>query len=218
MIYVLSVLAALVILVVVLLNISVTLKVHYDDESNVFRCNVRYLFFTYVIAPEEKKKKSRKKEKNAEKEKDKTSVKDRIKDRGIGGFLEDMKNIVSSAWSLIAAILKRAVLQKLTVCLTVVGEDAADTAIMYGYANSVVYPIVSALVDNVDKYNDLLVDIKPDFSENVQAKVEFDAVIKLKPVKFISAIVEGRSSAEKLISAINRKPKDKVKNSKETTK
>lgn len=220
MVYVLLALLVLLILIIVLLNISVTLKAHYDDEKNVFQFRVHYLFFTYVITPEEekKKKKSRKKDKTSDEKKDKTTVSQRIKDRGIRGFLEDMKTIVSSVWTLIVAILKRAVLQKFTLRLTVVGEDAADTAVIYGYANAVVYPIVSALIENVDRYNELDVDIRPDFSEEAQAKVEFNAVAKMKPSKFIAAVIESRSSAEKLISAINRKPKDKVKNSKENAK
>ncbi len=190
------------------MSISVTLKVHYDKESDVFRCTAHYLFLTHVLSPKEdkkKKKKKSKKEKPQKKKEKKTSFADKIKSRGFRGFIEDIKNIVSGAWRMIVCVLRRAVLKNLRIHLSVAGEDAADTAVLYGYANAVIYPIISAFLENVRSYKDLDVEITPDFSEEAEPSFEFDAVLKLRPVSFFGAIFESREELGKLLSAINRK-------------
>ena len=57
MIYVLTAIAVLLILIGILLFVNVSLKVKYDDKENVFRVALCYLWFTYVLAPEEETKK-----------------------------------------------------------------------------------------------------------------------------------------------------------------
>lgn len=212
MIYVLSAILFLLILIGVLLYINVKLVVGYDDKENVFRVTLRYLFINYVIAPEEETKKYKKKQKNkSEKapkvqEKKKTSA---IKEKGISAFLEDLKDIVKGVWTLLVNVLRRAILKELRINLNVAGEDAADTAIIYGYANAVIYPIVSAFTENVKKYEKLDVQITPDFSDDAQPSVVFYMELRIKPAKLIGAVIESRESAVDLISALSKK---KVKN------
>ncbi len=208
MIYVFLALLALAILICVLLNISVTLKVQYEKESNVFRCTAHYLFLTHVLAPKEEKKKRKSKKKKTDKspkkEEKKTSFADKIKETGLRGFIDDIKDIAKGAWRMIVCVLRRSVLKKFTLHLSVAGEDAADTAVIYGYANAVIYPIISALLQNVRDYKDLDVEITPDFSEDAEADFEFDAQLKLKPVRFFGAIFESREELSRLISAIKK--------------
>lgn len=211
MIYVFSAILFLLILVGVLLCINVTLRVGYDDKENVFRVTLHYLWITYVIAPEEETKKYKKKQKNKsekapeKKEKKKTSA---IKEKGISAFLEDLKSIIKGVWTLLVNVLKRAILSKLRIKLNVAGEDAADTAIIYGYANAVIYPVVSAFTENVKEYKELDVQITPDFSDDAQATVVFELEINIKPSNLVGAIIESRESAVNLLSALSNK-KDK---------
>ncbi len=212
MIYVLTAILFLLILIGVLLCINVKLRVGYDDKENVFRVTLNYLWITYVIAPEEETKRYKKKQKKKsgekapkEKGKKKTSV---LKEKGISAFLEDFKSIIKGVWTLLVNVLRRAVLEKLRINLNVAGEDAADTAIIYGYANAVIYPIVSAFTENVKDYKDLDVQITPDFSDDAQATVVFELELKIKPAKLIGAIIESRESAVDLLSVLSNK-KDK---------
>ncbi|MBQ4569214.1 MAG: DUF2953 domain-containing protein [Ruminococcus sp.] len=208
MIYVFSALLALAVLICVLLNVSVTLKVQYDKQSNVFRCTAHYLFLTHVLAPKEekKKKKSKKKktDKSPKKEDKKTSFADRIRETGLVGFIDDIKDIVKGAWGLIVCVLRRSVLKEFTLHLSVAGEDAADTAVLYGMANGVLYPIITLILENVREYKELDVEISPDFSEEAEADFEFSAQLKLKPVRFLSAVFESREELGRLVSAIRK--------------
>lgn len=213
MIYVLSAIIALLVLIGILLCISINLRVRYDQSENVFLVTLHYLFVRFVIAPEEETRKYKKNQnKNAGKKaapKKENNKPSGIKEKGIGRFVEDLKNVVQGAWTLIRNVLKRAVLKKLRINLCVAGEDAADTAIIYGYANAVVYPIVSAFTESVKEYKDLDVSIIPDFSEDAQAEAVFELELKLKPVKLLGAILESREAAVNLLSALSNKSEDK---------
>ncbi len=198
---------ALVILIAVLLSISVTLKVHYEKEKGVFRCTAHYLFLTHVLSPpdEKKQKKKRTKKEKSSKEKDKkSSFSHKIKSEGIRGFIDDIKDIVKGAWRMIVCVLRRAVIKRLRLRLTVAGEDAADTAVIYGYANAAIYPIISAFLENVRSYKELDVEISPVFSEGAEPDFEFAAELKLKPARFFGAIFESREELSGLISAIKK--------------
>ncbi|MBQ1977297.1 MAG: DUF2953 domain-containing protein [Ruminococcus sp.] len=211
MIYVLTAIAVLLILIGILLFVNVSLKVKYDDKENVFRVALCYLWFTYVLAPEEETKKYKKalnKKGEAQKTEKKEKKKSSIKEKGIATFLEDLKSIVKSVWTLLVCVLRRAVLKTLLIKLSVAGEDAADTAIVYGYANAVIFPIVSAFTENVKEYKELDVSITPDFSEDAQAVIQFELELKIKPAKLLGAVIECRESAADLLSALGNK-KDK---------
>ena len=214
MLYVLLAVVLLAVLVIVLLNVSINLFVHYDDE-NQLKCTLSYLFLSFTLYPEEEAKKNKKEEKNlkkikknkkkgktAEKKDSKISLKGMFKEKGIRAFLEDIKVIVKSLWSLIMSVTSRCTLKQFDFNMNVAGDDAADTAIIFGYANAIIYPIASAVIDNVAECEDHNIVITPDFSENPEASVNFDIHLAIKPVKLLGAIVENRESAENLLNAI----------------
>ena len=208
------------VLLVALLNIGISVKVHFDDNSD-FKCTISYLFIKYRLLPKDEEKSRRKEAKKRKKqekllkkgkkikEKAKISFKDMFKEKGIRGFLEDIKTLVKSLWSLILSVISRAKIMNLDLKMNVVGTDAADTAIIYGYTNAVVFPIVSALIENVYECKDYNVDIVPDFSEDAEASVNLDIHVKIKPIKLIAAILENRASAEKLLNTVSKKSNDK---------
>ena len=214
MLFVLLAVALVMVLVIVLLNVSIKLLVHYDDE-NELKCTLSYLFLNFTLYPEDDEKKRKKAEKNLKKSKklkkkgkkpkkkeSKISLKGMFKEKGIRAFLEDIKVIVKSLWSLIMSVVSRSVIEKFDFNMQVAGDDAADTAIIFGYANAVVYPIASAIIDNVAECKDHNISITPDFSDDAKASVDFDIHLKIKPVKLLGAIIENRESAENLLNAI----------------
>lgn len=207
--YVLSAIAVLLIIIGVLLFVNVRLRVRYDDKENVFWVTAHYLFITYVIAPKEKSEKSAKKKEDTKTSDKEEKKKSSIKEKRISAFLEDLKSIVKGVWTLLVTVLRRAVLNKLVIKLNVAGEDAADTAIIYGYANAVIYPIVSAFMENVKDYKDVDVALTPDFSDDAQAKIDFELELSIRPAKLIGAVLESRESATDLLSALSSKKENK---------
>jgi len=175
----------------------------------------------FVLLPQDEERKRKKELKQAKKqkklekkgkkplEKEKISFSEMFKEKGISGFLEDIKVIVKSLWSLISAVLKRAVIKKLDFKMNVASEDAANTAITYGYANAVIYPIVSAFMENVSECDEHNVEITPDFSEEGEPSVSFCIHLYIKPAKLLGALLENRANAEKLLTALNQNSKDK---------
>lgn len=219
MIYALIAVAAVIILIVVLLNLNVTIRVHYDDTEQVLRCTAHYLWLKYIILPTEESNKYLREEKLLEKGKelnwdDEITLQGIYEDKGLVGFLQVLKVTIKNTWNLLVSFLKRATLRKLTIKLNVVGEDAADTAIIYGWANSIVYPIVGAIVENVAEYKDLDVQITPDFSEGADSSVLASAVATIKLTKLIAMLVESGVEAENLLLVLSKNPKHTKENSK----
>ncbi len=219
MIYALVAVAAVIVLIVVLFNLNVTVRVHYDDTEQVLRCTAHYLWLKYVIAPTEESNKYLREEKLLQKGKDlkwedEITLQGIYEEKGLAGFLKVLQITVKNTWSLLVSFLKRATLRKLQIKLNIVGEDAADTAIIYGWANSIVYPIVGAIVENVAEYKDLDVQITPDFSEGADSSVEANAVATIKVTKLIAMLVESGVEAENLLLALSKNPKHTKENSK----
>jgi len=205
LIYALAIVVLLIILIAVLLNLNVIIKAGYDKEKQVFRCTVHYLWFKFVIAPEEEKRtKKRKKVKQKKSDEEKKTKKSKGDNTALD-FVESFRDIVKGIWKLLGSFLGRTILKKLTLKLTIAGEDAAQTAITYGWANSIVYPIVGAIVECVEEYEDLDVSITPDFSEEAKSDVIFEAVLKTRVTKIIAVLLESRKETEGLISAFSKK-------------
>ena len=89
-----------------------------------------------------KKSKSRKKNKFRE-------VWQFTKKQGLDGIIELLKEIVALILKLVDTI-RRHIVMKTRLDLIVVGEDAADTALKFGYACSAIYPLLS-LIDRHTK-------------------------------------------------------------------
>ena len=205
MIYVLQiflVIAALVALVILLLNINIKIFLHYDDEKQL-ECYVTYLFIKKVFLPQtekSKRKKAKRRIKKGRSPDEMISLSELYSESdGLMGFLESLKEIVKSLWSLLKAILNNATLRKLDFRMNVASEDAADTAVTYGYANAVVYPIVSAVVENVMEFDDYNVEIKPDFSDDAVPSAEFDLHINIKLLHLLKALLDNMVATEAIL-------------------
>ncbi|MBQ9742943.1 MAG: DUF2953 domain-containing protein [Ruminococcus sp.] len=197
-------------LVYLLLFSNVTVTLHYDDRDGVFRCSVRYLFLNYIVSPkkEKKKRKNKKQPKKKKKSVDKPSpIVSIYKEKGAIGFVKSLQTVVNAAWKLFVSILRNVTLRNLLIRLSITGEDAADTAISFGWANSVVYPIVGALLDNVADYEDYTVELIPDYNHESSSSVEFDMAISIRPVTFIAVMIRSYTQLRDLLAALTYKPK-----------
>lgn len=217
MLYAVFAVAALVGLVVLLFNLNVIVRVQYDDTEQVLRCTAHYLFINYVLAPAEESSKYKREEKRLKKGKDlnwddEITLQGLYEDKGLIGFLKTLKITIENTWNLLMSFLRRATLRKLQIKLNIVGEDAADTAIIYGWANSIVYPIVGAILENVEGYKDYEVDIKPDYSEGADSSVELNAVASIKLWKLVGVLVESGVEAENLLLVLSKNPKHSKEN------
>ncbi len=219
MIYALIAVAAVIGLIVLLFNLNVTVRAHYDDIEQEIRCTVHYLWLTYVLAPAEESTKYLKEEKLLKKGKklnweDEVTLQGIYEEKGLVGFLQVLKLTFQNTWNLLVSFLKRATLRKLDIKLNIVGEDAADTAIIYGWANSIVYPIVGAILDNVAEYKDYNVQLTPDYSEGAESMIEAGAEATIKVYKLIGMLVESGVEAENLLLVLSKNPKHEKENTK----
>lgn len=150
LIIILSILAV----IAILLFFSVNLYIDYkEDELKLW---VRYLFIKIPVYPrKEKKQRSKKAE---PKKLEKTETKDKqpkekkenfftstIKEDGIGAIIEILSKIIEIVKDFSSSTLKHLKVKKLKLDVISAGEDAADTALNFGYACSVIYPALGAL-------------------------------------------------------------------------
>ena len=156
---VLYILLALVGLFFLLLCFPVRVHLQFDEELAI---RINYLFFRYQVTPKKEDKK-RKAEKNPEEEQEKkSSFLDIINKRGLQGFLETIREFTSIARDSLQKILPHTIVERLNIQVLTVGEDAAQTAMMYGAACSVIYGFAGYVVSN-SRCSNYSVEITPGF-------------------------------------------------------
>ena len=165
--------------------------VFYADFKGELFLSVRYLFVKIRLLPEKpkkskkpKRKKSAKKaEKKAEaKNENETSkkLKEVLRKTGVGGFIEIIAELAKIAGRGTMGIVRHIVISRLDIEIRNGGEDAAQTAINYGYISAALYPAVSVILNNVKKYKSACVQIFPDYdSRDTTVKCSVRLKIKL---------------------------------------
>lgn len=103
-------------------------------------------------------------------------VKNTFKEKGLSGLLNAFREIAKLAETLLKPIFKHIRIKLLDLNVRVAFEDAADTAVKYGYFCSGIYPALAVLL-NIMKYDDYSVNIAPDFDKK---EPEFDVFTNLK--------------------------------------
>ena len=210
---------AFIALVVGLLNIPLIIKGSYSDSDNKVRLSIHYLWFRYVLMPDEESNKYLKEEKLLKKGKklkydEDATLEGIYKSKGIAGFIDVVKVSIKNTWNLLKSFIEIATIKDLQVKMNIVGEDAADTAIIYGYANSVIYPIVGAVLSNandVKKYN---VNLNADFSEGADSSIDISILASVKITKAVMVIAEHGVEAENLLITLGKNPKHAKENKK----
>lgn len=162
--------------------------VFYADFKGKLFLSVRYLFVKIRLLPEtpkkpKKKKSAKKAEKKAEaKKENETSKKLRevLRKTGVGGFIEIIAELAKIAGRGAMGVVRHIVISRLDIEIRNGGEDAAQTAINYGYISAALYPAVSVILNNVKKYKSACVQIFPDYdSRDTTVKCSVRLKIKL---------------------------------------
>ena len=92
-------------------------------------------------------------------------------------------------------------IKKLSLSISVAGDDAADTAIKYGKYCAVVYPAVGTIVRAV-KCKGYGVDINPNFSEKAETEINFDFVARVFVFRLVALAVKHGIKGLKLLAEV----------------
>lgn len=184
-----------------LLLCPVTVYMVFEED---FSAKIKFLFlkFSFPYTRNANKKKRQKETAGdtakEEKKKDKfSSIRELIKEKGVGGFFDMIKEFASLAEGAAKKIFRHIVIDRFSVYLCIVGEDAADTAIQFGYAGAVVYPAAGAIIANT-KCRDHDIKIIPGF-EAEESIVRFHSKIHVRLLYIVFAVL---SAAYKYIKPI----------------
>lgn len=178
-----TVLAIILLILLALFLLSlfrVKLTAKYEDKPLVI-VKVFFLKFKFPSEKKAKKKKPKKKKSSPKKkktdkkqEKDKKQSKNPLKQlwdkKGLSGLLDILNELLALSKGVLKGFFNRLVIHNFDVKITVGGEDASDTALGYGTACAVVYPIMGRLY-NALNIEDYTVDVQCDFSEDSKTTV-----------------------------------------------
>lgn len=175
----LYILFGILLFILLVLLIPVGIKLKYQNELQLFL----YIGFVKLRLIPEKPKKT-KKEKAKKKTENKTDEPEKnkniIKEKGLPWLVSLLKKLAELAGGVLKDFFKHIIIRKLMLSITVASDDAAKTAVNYGYYCSAVYPAVGLIAGAVKckKYG---VDIKPNFDENAKSNyfVELEAKIRI---------------------------------------
>lgn len=152
---VLWILLGLIILIFLLLCVPVRFDLSYNGDTNL---SARYLFLKFPIVPApEKKPKEKKEKKPSEKKPDEQAkekkpnpllqqVKKYKEAEGLSGLLTLAKDFIKATGTRFGKLLKHVKLKDFDLYVLVGGEDAAETAMLYGEVCAGVYPAMSVLL------------------------------------------------------------------------
>ncbi len=142
---ILSILALLFILLLIPLRIDFK----YGDEIILI---LKYAFFKKQLLQEEEKVEDLEKPEEEKKEEKPrvNKIKRLLDEKGLSGFLSLIKEITGLVTKQIVKIIKHIKIRELDIYAVAGGENAADTAILYGEACAIIYPLVN-LISSVCK-------------------------------------------------------------------
>ena len=144
----------------------------------------KFLFLKLKFPSEKKpkKKKAKKKKKTSQatkkpdkkQKKEKKSSKNPLKQlwskKGLSGLIDILKELLALSKGVLRGFFDHFVIHNIEVKITVGGEDASDTALGYGTACAVVYPVMGRLYNSLN-IEDYTVDVQCDFGEDSKTTV-----------------------------------------------
>ena len=162
---------------ILLLLSSVHVRIRYEDEL-FLRLRFWFIRYTVPMTAQEAEDVTEAAVENDQDESLVQQMKDLIKKRGVKDFLGFLRDILLILAKTSKEILKRIKLRECTLRMTAAGGDAAETAVNYGKACSIVYPAVALLFEYIPcrKRN---IEIKADFM-NEKSELFFEARLKLR--------------------------------------
>lgn len=159
-----------------LLMIPVVLRFDYSAETSLV---LKYLFFKFTLFP--RAEKPVKEEKKTDKPQPQVSKIKELKDKhGLRGLLDIFKEIAKLAGAAALKILKRVKIRELDIYAVAGGDNAAETALLYGEACAVIYPVVNML-KGICRCKKTGVMVDADYKAKESAAI-CQAVISIRPV------------------------------------
>lgn len=173
-----------------LLLIPLRLALDFEEELSV---RFRYLFFSFRLYPPREKKRPKpekitKKKKSAGKEKEEeaslSSFGKMLKEDGPGAVISFLSEMTKMAAASAKKLLRTLVIDRLELFIQASGEDAADTALLFGKICAGVYPALSAL-QCVIRTRQRQVEIAPDFAGG-GTRVRFHIRLHAIPLRILA--------------------------------
>lgn len=170
----LFVIGAILLLLFLLAALRVSLKIAYDQK---FKISVSALGIVFYST--DKKHKGKKESESDRKESPKNEKKDNIfkkiyKQKGLKYTVDLATNLLKTITNKFLWLLKKVEIRNFILSLSVVGSDAADTAIKYGAICAAVYPAVAFLDTNLD-FKPKKIDVYADFEgKDIKFKIMTD--------------------------------------------
>lgn len=198
------------ILLFILLLLSIPLKadIVYNGSWTV---KIKYLFLSFKLVPAKEKKKdkpqkasqSEKKKTEEKKQKQKTEKNKNanlsfVKQKGFSGIIALLKDIINLINQSSRQFLRHLLIYKLDINTAIAGEDAAQTAMNYGYACSAIYPAVSFIESHLKKckYN---LNITANFDSD-KTVVDTHVILGIRPVFALHTAIKALIGAVKIIN------------------
>lgn len=147
--------------------------------------------------PKKKKHKPKHYEKKQKPEKEKKK-KNLLEDKGLSWFINLIKRVANLANGVLKDFFRHILIKKFMLSIRVAGDDAADTAVKYGYYCSVIYPAVGIIVGAV-KCKSYGIDISPDFAENATPDVMIELEAKTLVLWFAVLVLKHGIKGLKLL-------------------
>ena len=202
----LYIIVGILLFIFLLLMIPVSFHFRYDGEPELI---LQYLFIKIKLVPpkekpEKQKTESEKSEKPKEKKPEKkgNNLKKLYKKRGLDGLFEILSDVISIIKDTSSKLIKHIVIKKLKIDLLIVGEDAGDTAMKYGYICSAVYPAVSFIDSNM-KLRKKQIDIEAGFTEQ-ETKIFAETKVSIRPWFALGIMISAAFRGIKLILGIKK--------------
>lgn len=175
----LYILLGILLFILLILLIPIGLKLKYQNKLELW-LYIGFVKLRLIPAKPKKLKKEKGKSKTEEKQKEHTKKKNIIQEKGLSWLVSLIKKAAELAGGVLKDFFKHIIIKKFMLSISVADEDAAKTAVNYGYYCSAVYYAVGIIAGAVKckKYG---VDIKPNFSEKAKSSyfVELEAKIRL---------------------------------------
>ncbi len=203
--------------VLILLFLATLFNVYiYAEFVEELSLTVKIAFLKFRILPQtEKKKRSKKKKKKTEKDNKKKSEKkpekksspfEYFKEKGLSGIINIIKSVAKFATGVLKDLFKKITVTHFSLDFKIAGDDAADSAIKYGYCCSAIFPALRAIL-GVVKCNKYDVNINPDFSDTPKTTINVKVVAKIRICSVISFVLSKAFSALRIY--LKAKPKSK---------
>lgn len=188
----------------------------YGEFVEELSLSVKVAFLKFRILPKTKKKKKPKKKKkkqgkdNKKKKENKpeknVSSFEYLKEKGLSGIINIIKGVAKFAVDAFKDLFKKITVTHFSLDFKIAGDDAADSAIKYGYCCSAVFPALRAIF-GVVKCEEYDVNINPDFSDTPKTTVNVKVIAKIRICSIISFALTKAFKAIRLY--LKAKPKSK---------